>query len=150
MQIHSVSKYADLIAEIVALISAVVIFIFFMNINVDPASSNKVSIMVKSGYSSWAWGIYSISSMLYYFVRSKGKTISGGYMNPLFRLVLEGMTIIPIVGLALSLVRGTRFILESQTWNTIIIASSQFLDSMLILFVFVLFSVGLRSIKRFF
>jgi len=131
-------------------VGAVVVFIFFMSVNVDPTSSNNIYITIKSGYSSWAWGIYSISSMLYYFARSKGKTISGGYMNPLFRLVLEGMWIIPIVGLTLSLASGTRFILESQKWNTVITASSQFLDSILILFVFALFGAGVNSIKRFF
>ena len=146
---RSIFKYSDLIEGTAALVGAVVIFIFFMNINVDPTKSHRAYITIKSEYVSWAWFVHSLSLAIYYFARSKGKTISGGYINPLFNLILKGMTIIPVIGLTLSLFSGTKPIIESRIWNSIISASSDFLNSIFILFVFALFGAGINSIKSF-
>ena len=150
MQIRLSSKYTDLIAGIIALLGAVVIFLFFINVNINPLSSGKRYIIIKPGYASWAWGIYSICSILYYFFRSKGKKISGGYINPIFKWTLETMRIIPIIGLLFSLINSFKFIIESHIWNSVVVTSSNFLDSIFILFVFTLFGTGIGSIRGFF
>src|SRR4030042_1796106 len=131
-----VYKYSDLIAGIAALVGAIVVFIFFMNVDINPNSSRLVSIAIKPGYESWAWRTSSLSLILYDFVRSKGKYISGGYINPIFKLMLEIMWIIPIIGFMFSLIGGAEFILESQVWNAVVNESSHFLNSIIVLFVF--------------
>ena len=147
---HSISKHSNLIAGTIALAGAVMIFIFFMNTNIDPTKSHKVYFTIKSEHASWAWFIYSLFSMLYYFAQSKGKKISGGYINPLFNLILKVMMIIPIIGLILSLLSGTGQLVENGAWNNSIVAPSNFLNSILILFVFALFGAGINSLKSFF
>jgi hypothetical protein len=144
-----VYAFTDLIAAIVALTGSIVIFLFFININIDPIILNKIYITIKPGYASWAWGIFSISSMLYYFVSSKGITTTGGYINPLFSGLLKVIQIIPFIALVFSWVDGTKFIIENQTWDTIINASSNFLNSILVLFLVANFSVGVAGVKRF-
>lgn len=147
---RSIFKYSDLIAGTVASVGAIVIFIFFMDLNIDPTKSHRVYITIRSEYASWAWFAYSLSLALYYFARSKGKTTSGGYINPIFNLILKSMTIIPVIGLMLSLFSGTKSIIESRAWNNIIVVSSNFLDSIFVLFVFALFGAGINIIKSFF
>ena len=138
----------NLFSSIVALTGSIVVLVFFIDINITNWS--KIHLAIKLGYSSLVWGIFSISSMLYYFIRSKGTTTSGGYIHPLFGGLLKVIQILPVFGLIFSLINGTRFITESQTWNTIINSSSDFLDSVLILFILAYFGAGLSGIKRFF
>jgi hypothetical protein len=60
------------------------------------------------------------------------------------------MRIIPPIGLVFSLIYGTQLITENLAWNTIISASSSFLDSILILFLVANFGVGVQGIRYFF
>ena len=145
-----ISKYANLISGIVALIGSLVVLILFMDFGTDSVGSHKIYITIKPGYSSWAWGVFSLSSMLYYYARSNGSTTSGGYINPLFSSLIEIMHVFPFIGLVLSWIGGTEFIIASQTRNTIITATSVFFDSILILFVAANFGAGISGIKRFF
>lgn len=148
---HSqVSKYTELLASMVALAGSVVVFMFFTSINVNPASSSKIYIAIKPGYSSWAWGIFSISSALYYYIRSKRTTTTGGYINPIFSNLIKIMQIIPFVGLMLSWIGGAGNILQGGAWKMIIRAASGFLDSILILFVVANFGAGVSGVRRLF
>ena len=146
---HMTYRYTELMAGVVALGSSIAVFVLFMTISNDPVYPNKIYIAIKPGSASWAWGMFSISSMFYYYVRSHGTTTSGGYINPLLSRLLAIVQMLPLFGLTLSWIGGGELVSDSQGLGTMITASSALLDAMLVLFVAAHFGAGIISLKRF-
>lgn len=140
-------KYANLLSGLIALFSALIIFFFFINFKTSSGNHTSIYFEVKPEYASWAWAIFSLSSAIYYFIRSNGQTTAGGYMHPLLKWSLKLLRIFPFVGLILSLVVGAKFITTSPLWANTITTLNNFTNSILILFVVTHFSAGLNSIK---
>lgn len=142
------SKKSNLIAGLVSFIGSGIILFFLSSLTVDPVHSNNINLLVKPQYTSLAWGILSLSSALYYFIRSGGKNTSGGYTNPLFAWMLNLAQALPFLGLFLSSIHAAGLI-ENKLWSDLITVSNNFLQAILILFVVASFFAGLNSFRQF-
>jgi hypothetical protein len=142
-KLNNNSQY--LFLGIISIIGAAAIFWVCFNF-----SNSGAAIHVKPGYSSWAWGGFSLLSSFYYFISSKGKKISGGYVNPVFQKLLYFANLIPFIGFLISYLNSLEFILNSLFWKNLVLSSQQFLDSIIILFVFSYFGTGVGNLKKYF
>lgn len=140
------SRHVRLFADIVSIAGSLVVLIFFVNIGSGPINFGHITI--KPGYSSLSWGIFSISSALYYLIRSRGQTASGGYTNRLLGFFIKIAQTLPFVGFLLSLI-GAGSIIDSSSWVSTITQISVFWDSLLIFYLFANFLGGITNVWRF-
>ncbi len=144
-----VPENLELISSVIMLVAAVLILVFFMDFNSGSGTLLNIKINIKPGHSFWAWSIFSVSSMLYYFIRSKGATTIGGYHNPVFSRFVKFLRLLPLLGVVLSFL-GMGYIVENHTWAGAVKNASQFIDDLLILFLVASVAGSLKEIIRFF
>jgi hypothetical protein len=129
----------ELGAGIIALGSSLLILLFFTNFNIT--NILHITISIKPEYSSWAWMVFSFSSSLYLYVSSERNNRE--YSHPLFKRSLNLASLILFLGFLASFIPGTA---ENRMLKAIISASSIYLDTMLLFFVFINASVGISFI----
>ncbi len=143
------SKYLKLIAGLISLISAIIILLFFCSFVSDPLQPSKIYIFVKSEYVSIVWSILSLSSILYYYIRSGGRAISGGYINPLFQWFINVAQVVPFFGVLLSLISNSQFLSKNQGWGNLITMSDKFLQVVLIFFILTHLGSGISGVVQY-
>jgi small-conductance mechanosensitive channel len=143
------SRQRDLYAALVAFAGSIIAFAWCMDITSPAGGAYRVVVALRPGYATLAWGILSVSTALFYLFRSGGSTTSGGYIDPLFKRVLNIAGAVPFVGLALSFFGVTGSASAESAWSAFAAAASGFMDSMLILFIAVNFSAGIGAMTRY-
>lgn len=138
-------KQRELLSGVVALISSALVLFFFIDFTSKPIGS----FYIKPGYDLWVWGVLSLSSTLYYLVRSGGKLTTGGYTHPLFKKFLRVLTLLPFLGLMVSSINSLNFIAESGSWHGLLETSESILEAILILFVLAHLGAGISGIKQY-
>lgn len=137
------SKHGELMAGLAAVIGPVLAFVLGMHIE-------GKFIYVNPGSSPLVWGIFSVSSAVYYFARSGGKTMAGGYTHPMFGLLLDIAKYIPLAALAFSGIREFGFVAQNGIWNDMVVVASDFLDKIVVLFLAASVGGGYNSLKKYF
>ncbi|GEM_PF-4815188 len=143
MNIPALSKHGELIAGLAAIFGPVLAFALGMHIE-------GKFVYVNPGSSSLVWGIFSISSAIYYFARSGGTTTTGGYTHPMFRLLLDFAKYAPLFALVFSGIREFGFIAQGGIWNALVVGASDFLDKIVVLFLCASVGGGYYSLKKYF
>jgi uncharacterized protein YacL len=134
---------------IVAISSTLAIIILLLSISFSSPGSLNHSISIKPGYESWVWGIYTLSIIITNFLLSKTSQQSKTYTHPIFKLAIKVAQIFAALGLILSLIVKDNDVLYTNPFMQIANASTQFLNSIFILFIFVQLGAGVNSIKSY-
>jgi hypothetical protein len=138
MAIGLLEKYGGLFAGLAALLGAALACALCLSLEWP-------HINVKAGQSPLLWLVLSASGAAYHFARSGGRQAGGSYTHPLLGAALNAAFLVPLAGLALSIMG-----LQSEVvLGGAAAAALAFLDSIAVLFVAVMFFAGIGEIRRF-
>ncbi|MDB5254044.1 MAG: hypothetical protein JWL80_110 [Parcubacteria group bacterium] len=133
----------DLMSGIIMLASSLIILLFFTTFNITDIFETHFAL--KPGYSSWAWAVFSLSSLLNSYVRSNSTINNQAYINPIFKWSLKIASRVSFAGLILSLIPR---VMKDGNLKNIVSFSSTYLDMILIFFVIINLTSGIVAISN--